>query len=432
MHDHENPEVLLYQLPKPTPEGRTVLTPTPLELPRLWPRFAHGHYPGSMNRTRNCTATVAVMASAGKRGRTLVVAALSLLASGCSGVRLVYPSLDWTLPLYVESRIALEGSQRNRLRSHVEALLAWHCADQLHRYADWLTAVAEDVAAGPLSRSQLERHAEALDAFRHDLAQAVAPRAADLLFDLSQAQVAELKARFEESNAEFREAYVDPSPGEVRNRLAEDMVERLERWLGPLTPAQRARVAAWGESVQPGQAERVAIRERWQRALVRAADQRALRADVEQEVDTLLRYPERLWTSTYRTQFEAVRTSVLALLEDLGSTLSAAQRQHLTERLAGWSSDFEALACVARQPGARDSSHETRGHGDRGEPLGLSPGEGERGGPGKPIVVFGPAARIDPRLASTRGERTVPHVIQAQADPRCRRGGPAGCPAIGG
>jgi hypothetical protein len=274
-----------------------------------------------------------------------VLAALAVAVGGCSGVKLAYRHLDWTVPVYVETYVALDGYQRGRLRAHLDALLSWHCSHHLEAYAWWLRGLAEEVRAGGPTPEGLERRSAALDAFWRDLAGEASPRVADLLLTASDAQLAELFDSFADSNGDFRRDFVAAPPASVERRLARDLEGRLEDWVGPLTAEQRERVLVWGARVRPGQDRRLVARERWQGALRGAMDLRADPAAFTQELDVLLRFPERLWSEDYRDRFAFVRDSVFDLLVGIGASLSPGQRHRLVTRLERWAEDLGDLAC---------------------------------------------------------------------------------------
>jgi hypothetical protein len=284
-------------------------------------------------------------------GRSLAAALallLALLATGCSGVGLAYRQLDWTVPVYVETYMPLEPAQRQELRSHLRALLEWHCAAHLDDYAAWLREMAADIRAGRTTAADLERRYATLTGFWGELMEQAAPRLAELLHSTSPAQARSLARRLAADNADFRAEYVAADATRAREAIADGMQTRLERWLGRLQEGQTARVSAWAEQTRAWQAERLAARERWQQALTDLLAEEPGPEEFRQRITTLLGEPDRLWSEAYRARFQRARQEVFELLAAVLADMGPVQREHLLERLQGWSTDLERLACARR------------------------------------------------------------------------------------
>jgi hypothetical protein len=284
----------------------------------------------------------------------LVVA--GLLLGGCgSGVSIAYRNLDWTIPIYVESYVALDARQRDRLGEHVDALLDWHCACHLERYAEWLRTVSAELGPEGIPAERVDRYYAAVLGFRDDLVAESAPRLADLLATADDAQVARLLEHLDSGNAEFRAELVDRPAQDVGRAIADQARERLQRWVGPLTAEQDERVAAWGARMAPGQAARLAQRERLREALAAALERRTLRPAFDRELEGLLRRPEELGPQAYREHLSHFRQGLVGLLAEVSATLTDTQRGRLLARLSDWAADFAAIACRGAAQGQSPS-----------------------------------------------------------------------------
>ncbi|THF61998.1 DUF6279 family lipoprotein [Pseudothauera rhizosphaerae] len=278
--------------------------------------------------------------------RLLVPCLAAVLLAGC-GMRFVYTQLDWLLPWYARDYVTLEPVQRSELDRRLGALLDWHCRDQLPAYVVLLRDAQAALRDGPVTAARLEEFLLRGEALWDRLMQAVAPDAAGLLAELSDAQVAELGAAFERRNAEAREEFLEGRPADLRERRIARMEKRLQRWFGRLNAAQRARIGEWNNALMLDGEAWLARRVAWQQALLAALEQRADRAALAREVEALLRTPQEGWTAEYRAQAAYNREQTLALLADIANSATPRQRKHLLAEVGGLAGQFDGLACRA-------------------------------------------------------------------------------------
>jgi len=280
--------------------------------------------------------------------RVVFIAATSLVLAGCSGVKLAYNQLDWFVPQYLEGYVELDGAQSKLLKSQIAEALHWHCGTQLATYATHLREINADFQNDRATTARVSAHYLQIFAYWQAITAEMAPRLATLLAGMSDEQVKELVANIKKQNEKFKAEYVDPPEQEIRRATAKVMQERLERWIGDLTPAQQAMVATWSNDVVLIGPERLRSRERWLAMLQRVLALRNDTTKFDAEVVPLIAHPHYYWNAPYRAQIERLRKENIALLVQIGATLDAAQRKHLNERVNDWAGDFEQLACASK------------------------------------------------------------------------------------
>ena len=267
-----------------------------------------------------------------------------LLLGGC-GIRMAYSQLDWLVPWYLGDYVSLDRAQKKLLDVRLAARLDWHCSTQLTAYSGLLRELESDLRGDvPVDAQRLDLRLRQGEALWQVLVREITPDAGMLLAALSDEQVRELDQAFARRNTETREEFLDGSPEALRSRQIERMEKRLRDWFGPLSPAQRARVAAWSEALMPTTADWLQHRQRWQAAFVDALAQRS-RPDFESRIGLLMRSPELMWSPAYRNGVAHNRMQTLQLLADVVNTADPSQRTHLIGEIAAWAEQFEQLAC---------------------------------------------------------------------------------------
>ncbi|MCQ4345899.1 DUF6279 family lipoprotein [Pseudomonas stutzeri] len=275
--------------------------------------------------------------------RALALLLVLLALAACSRVELVYRNLDWLIPRKVGDYVSLEAGQRAWLKERLVEHLQWHCRNELPRYLDWLERQRPLLAGSP-TPEQLEGPLEETRLLLQPTLARVAPDAAHLLAGLSHAQVDELEAKLA---AERRKLHQRHLRGSRERRLEERMKRaeaRLESWLGPLHPQQRAYLRFWAGRQEANVRPWLDFRERWQARLLTEL-RRPPQADRAARLQPLLEDPARYWDADYRSTVEHARQILAELLSELWASTTPAQRAHLQARLGALRSDLGRLDC---------------------------------------------------------------------------------------
>ena len=136
--------------------------------------------------------------------RLLLLAAVSALLQGCSGIRLAYDNADSLARWWLDKYVDLSEEQDALTRDRLTRIHARHRKTQLPDYLAVLRQGQQFVAGRPTAADALAivdrliRHGRAL-------AELAAPDVADFLPTLSDAQIGRMAARMEEKNAEYAE-----------------------------------------------------------------------------------------------------------------------------------------------------------------------------------------------------------------------------------
>ena len=132
--------------------------------------------------------------------------------------------------------------------------------------------------------ARIDAHIDTVLGFARTAASEAAREIGPLVAGAKPEQIAALKRRFERNTREYVKDWVEPSQDDIVSERSTRLRERIENWIGRLTPAQRDIVDRWAREVRSRSDDSLESRRRWQAAM---ADLLA-RTDLAPEAFTLL------------------------------------------------------------------------------------------------------------------------------------------------
>lgn len=281
------------------------------------------------------------------RPRARIAAALAalLLLSGCSGLKLGYAFAEDMLESRAKKYLELDTAQEIELRKHTEALVAWHRKTMLPRYAAYLNAQAEIVEAGGWDRAQLAAAFAGFRALLDETVAGAAPFIAEaLMHHTTPAKTGYLKARMDETIAEYRKSEADETPDEAVAEWIERRVDRIERFTGALTEAQLAVIRRYAETEVDRSMRWIDNREKRQAAFLTLLRSKPTRERVAHFVHRVLLHAHEIVDPDYRAISEARWAVRERLYFDVLSIMTDAQRREVVETLRDYAKDIRELA----------------------------------------------------------------------------------------
>lgn len=292
-----------------------------------------------------CSAAVPPRAPFDRLGRTpvgrlLLPGIVALLLVACSRPALVYERLDWIAHWRLSDYVSLERAQRTLFDTRFRTLWDWHRAEELPRYAADLREMSRrlDETDPDIDfrtwQSRAELHWDRL------VAQAL-PAGCELLSGLSDGQVRTLLARLDDDLQDARKRYLAAPPEKVRQRAERRLLRQMERWVGRLSPEQRAAAQQWNAQRPVDHAGWIDRRQDWRDALASLLAERReaafcgragrlwLRAEAGDGLSRPLDDGAQAWHD---------------FLSGVLDGLSAPQRQHLQRALNDLAENFDTLA----------------------------------------------------------------------------------------
>ncbi len=267
----------------------------------------------------------------------------ALVVAGCTS-SLVYNRLDTIARWYIGSLVTLDEGQQDGLRDWLARSLAWHRDSELRRYELFLRDLSGKVAVGP-DPALLPRTMQQAEGFIGDLAAQLAPEAAELLTTLRPNQADEFLANLDKRNREELDEERERTSADRQKRRTRSMMKSLERWTGAVTPEQKAIVERTVTEMEAagllGETDEwYASQTAWRNALRQALAKGPAGRD---DVEGLLREPQKTYTEAHRAAEADQRRRFMALANELDESLLPKQRATLSVKLADLAQDLKSL-----------------------------------------------------------------------------------------
>jgi len=270
-----------------------------------------------------------------------------VLLSGCSLLRMTYPQVPTIVYWWLDGYVDFTGAQSTRVQDQLADWLRWHRTTQLPDYAVLLqrarTEVLANTTPAQVCRWYDDIVARAIVAYEQAL-----PAAAETALALTPAQIEHLRHQLEKSNADFRDDFLQPSPTQRLKESVKRTVERTESLYGRLDNAQLELIAS-EVAASPFDPE-LWLAERQQRqrdilqTLRRLTTEHAGNAQMQAALRVFADHAQRSPSETYRAYQQRLRQFNCEFAARVHNATTPAQRQAASATLAGWESDFRALA----------------------------------------------------------------------------------------
>ncbi|MBY5920712.1 DUF6279 family lipoprotein [Ferrimonas balearica] len=260
---------------------------------------------------------------------------------GCSP-RFVYGWLDWIIPWQVDDYVTLSSSQEGALDAIIQRQLRWHRHHELPLYLEHLERLQADVA-GPLDEETVLRHMNEASEHWYRLFAHLLPDIVGLIQSFSDKQVEEILAQINQENAELQEKYGELSLSKRVKRANKMMEKSMRKWLGKLSPAQKAVIADYNLNRHNTLALWLAYRQDWIDHFAKALRQRSDREQLERELTLLLVTPDELKGQQYLSQIQENRRRLARGLITIHAEMTPRQSRKLNRELDDLREDLEYL-----------------------------------------------------------------------------------------
>ena len=279
-----------------------------------------------------------------------IIGALALclaLLAGCSVLRITYPQAPALAYWMIDNYVDFTSAQTTRVRERIGQVYAWHRTTQLPVYAALLRRARTEIGAD-VTPAQVCGWADTLQAQANATLDHALPAIAEAALTLDAKQLDHVQGRFDKTNANFRDDYMQPD----RDDRLEASVKRTVGWMetlyGSVDDRQREFIArelrASPFDAELWFAERIArqqaLLQTLRRLLRDGASAAQMQAALRAYADELQRSPN----PAMRAQQERLGRYGCQLGASLHNGTTAKQRQAAAERLKGWEEDVRALA----------------------------------------------------------------------------------------
>lgn len=279
--------------------------------------------------------------------RLLLLFLTTVLLAACSMVQVGYNQLDRLIAWRLDDYLPLDSTQRAAVQPALTRWVDWHCSSQLPGYAGWLRQVDADLRAGA-DVARIDAHIDTVLGFARTAASEAAREIGPLVAGAKPEQIDALKRRFERNTREYVKDWVEPSQDDIVRERSTRLRERIENWIGRLTPAQRDIVDRWAHEVRSRSDDSLESRRRWQAAMADLLARTDLAPDAfRRELEAMFVAPERHWTPGYAQTFRDNRARAAQALSELSASLTDAQRRHLQREVSSFATELDGITCRA-------------------------------------------------------------------------------------
>ncbi len=289
-----------------------------------------------------------------------------LLLAGCSVLRITYPQVPALAYWMIDNYVDFTSAQATRVREQIGQVYAWHRTTQLPVYAALLqrarTEVVTDVTPAQVCRWVDEVQAQANAAFDYAL-----PAVAETALTLNADQLAHMQGRFDKTNADFRDDYMQPDRKERLKESVKRTVDRFETLYDSIDDRQRAQiareVAASPFDAELWFADRVSRQQVVLQTLRRLQRERASPAQAQTALRMLADQLQNSRNPTMHDAQERLKRYGCEFAARFHNGTTTKQRQAAAERLKGWEEDVRALAADPKGPSGGRRRRDSPGRG---------------------------------------------------------------------
>ena len=264
--------------------------------------------------------------------RIAVVVFLSVLVFGCSRTQLAYSNADWLLEYYAGQTIDISAVQREQWRPVLVATLQQHRDNELAYLAAYLEMASQIISEDHDAVGAACLVDGALQVSRRHARLAV-DLSVPLLVDLDRSQVEHLADYMAKRQDRLVARYLDPDP-ELREKARRMRFnERIEKWIGRMSPEQQYLVDEALDRIPDIAPFWLAYREQQTTGLLGMLE-------TDADTEALRQYLNSWWvewdgrSAGYIRSWRIVKPEFVIFLERLGVSLTPKQRKKLGKRIA--------------------------------------------------------------------------------------------------
>jgi hypothetical protein len=284
-----------------------------------------------------------------QRIRLLFLAALVVLAAGCSTIRFTYNHGDTLLYWWLNAYIDIDSDQSDWVKKDIDNLFQWHRTTQLRDYAGLLTKMQRQLGDGSVTQEELLSDYRDIKARTELLAFKALPQLADLAMSIKPDQIAQLEKKFAKNNNDFRKKFMSGSVDDQQEARFKKAKEQFDLWFGSFSREQEAQLRKASDA-RPLDNE-IWLQERMLRqkkiiVLLRRIQQEKLNKEQTMSaVHNLLRdLLDRMEAPERKAFFDAYVDNTAKFILTAIRITSPEQKAHAQQRMQGWITDFNALA----------------------------------------------------------------------------------------
>ena len=273
-----------------------------------------------------------------------------LLGVASCSTKIAYNNLDWIASWYIDDYVTLTNDQENDFEARIESFLSWHRKTELQNYVIQIKYIQIDLKNG-ITQSNIDNYLESLKSFLQVVLVKTEPDFIKLAYSLTDQQVAEFLAQFEQQNRDKIDKYQGLSIVQRLDNSLKKVEERVTSFTGKLNTEQKRLLNNTNKQLLPAFEQRMQFRRDWANAISAAyiirSDALLGSEDKKKAFSLALRRPilqaNTLRSEAYLTIQEHNQALWVNMLTELIISLDEQQLAHLNAKLDNIIKDLQAL-----------------------------------------------------------------------------------------
>lgn len=288
------------------------------------------------------------------RARIIFVLALcAALLGGCSVLRITYPQAPTLAYWMIDNYVDFTSAQTTRVRESIGEVYAWHRGTQLPVYAGLLQRARAEVVSN-VTPDQVCGWVGEIQAQLNATFEYALPAVAEIALTLDAKQLEHMQERFDKTNADFRDDFMQADPKDRLKASVKRSVERLEILYDKIDDRQREdvvrAVAAAPFDPERWLADRVARQQVVLQTVRRLQRERASPAQAQAALRVVAEQVQQSPNPAMREAQERLKRYGCEFTARFHNGTTAKQRKFAAERLKGWEDDLRTMAAEPKNP----------------------------------------------------------------------------------
>ena len=259
------------------------------------------------------------------------VALLLVILAGCSFATTAYRNADRIILWKLDHYFDLNRDQRHDLAQRLTPVLARHQHEALPQYETFLGEIRQRLQRG-LTGPDIDWAYATYDRLRTDLFERVVIDSGAFLTSVDAKQVRTLESALQKDNAKAVRL-VQTSAPERLNKRAQDTLDLVKEWLGPLAKDQREQILEWSLALPDVEPMWVAYQQQRRQELVTLLHQPRTPEQITRELRSMFVYHDQTAPQAYRNAVRQMRENAKTMVLAIDQRMTPDQRRHAIAKL---------------------------------------------------------------------------------------------------
>lgn len=266
-----------------------------------------------------------------QRSWSWCLAVILVALTGCSFTATAYRYADRIILWKIDHYFNLNRNQRHDLAQRLTPILDKHRHEALPQYETFLREIHHRIERG-LTGPDIDWTYATYDRLRADLFERVVADSGAFLASVEARQVRTFESALQKDNAKAVRL-VQASAPERLNKRAQDTLDLVKDWLGPLTKEQQAQIREWSLTLPDVEPMWVAYQQQRRQELVTLLNRPQTPAQITRELRSMFVDHDQTAPQAYRNAVRQMRENAKTMVLAIDQRMTPDQRRHAVAKL---------------------------------------------------------------------------------------------------